>query len=296
MVPQPEQEARKGIDKLLIAAGWLVCDADKINIHGARGVAIREFPLKSGHGFADYLLYVDGKAAGVIEAKKEGVTLTGVETQAAKYIQGLPDGLPRWANPLPFSYQSTGVETRFTNGLDPAPRSRPVFAFHKPETLAAWLEDARITPSPLAGEGGGEGYLKAAEESADYRARGATVLARLQHMPALKEAGLWPAQITAINNLEVSLKENRPRALIQMATGSGKTFTAISFIYRLIKFAGAKRILFLVDRGNLADQTLKEFKQYASPYNNFKFTEEYIVQRLQGNTVGAQLKLTTRAR
>jgi type I restriction enzyme R subunit len=85
--------------------------------------------------------------------------------------------------------------------------------------------------------------------------------------------------------LERSLKENRPRALIQMATGSGKTFTAISFIYRLIKFAGARRVLFLVDRGNLGDQTLKEFQQYASPYNNFKFTEEYIVQRLTSNTL-----------
>jgi type I restriction enzyme R subunit len=99
------------------------------------------------------------------------------------------------------------------------------------------------------------------------------------------EEGLWPAQIKAIANLEQSLKENRPRALIQMATGSGKTFTSISFIYRLIKFAGARRILFLVDRGNLADQTLKEFQQYVSPYNNFKFSEEYIVQRLQGNTI-----------
>jgi type I restriction enzyme R subunit len=311
LVAQPEQQARETIDKLLAQAGWLVYDASQVNIHAARGVAIREFPLP-GHGFADYLLYVDGKAAGVIEAKKEGVTLTGVETQAAKYIQGLPDGLPRWANPLPFSYQSTGTETRFTNGLDPAPRSRPVFAFHKPETLAAWLDDARITPSPLAGgeaetgkgpvdlfpaervrtiyahsggNNGGEGYLEAADTAGDYRARGQTFLARLQHMPALKEAGLWPAQITAIHNLEQSLKENRPRALIQMATGSGKTFTAISFIYRLIKFAGAKRILFLVDRGNLADQTLKEFQQYASPYNNFKFTEEYIVQRLSSNTL-----------
>lgn len=91
MVPQPEQEARKGIGQLLAAAGWLVCGADKANIHGARGVAIREFPLKSGHGFADYLLYVVGKAAGVIEAKKEGATLTGVETQSAKYTKGLPE-------------------------------------------------------------------------------------------------------------------------------------------------------------------------------------------------------------
>ena len=268
MAPQPEQQARGNIDRLLEAAGWHVCDAAAANIHAARGVAIREFPLP-GYGFADYLLYVDGKAAGVIEAKKEGVTLTGVETQSDKYTKGLPAGLPRWGNPLPFSYQTTGVETRFTNGLDPSPRSRPVFAFHQPELLADWLGYA---PAAQPGEG-------AAAETA------ATFLARLQSMPPLKEEGLWPAQITAINNLEKSLKENRPRALIQMATGSGKTFTSISFIYRLIKFAGARRILFLVDRGNLADQTLKEFQQYVSPYNNFKFSEEYIVQRLQGNQI-----------
>ena len=270
----PEAEARENIDALLSAAGWHVCDASTANIHAARGVAIREFPLP-GHGFADYLLYVDGKAAGVIEAKKAGVTLTGVETQSDKYTQGLPAALPRWGNPLPFSYQSTGIETRFTNGLDPTPRSRPVFAFHKPELLAEWLA---YLPSPSGGGAGGEGDFSVAQPAP-------TFLARLQAMPPLKEEGLWPAQITAINNLEKSLKENRPRALIQMATGSGKTFTSISFIYRLIKFAGARRILFLVDRGNLADQTLKEFQQYVSPYNNFKFSEEYIVQRLAGNQI-----------
>ncbi|OYZ03822.1 MAG: type III restriction endonuclease subunit R, partial [Hydrogenophilales bacterium 16-64-46] len=268
MAPQPERQARGKIDVLLEAAGWHVCDAAAANIHAARGVAIREFPLP-GYGFADYLLYVDGKAAGVIEAKKEGVTLTGVETQSDKYTKGLPAGLPRWSNPLPFAYQTTGVETRFTNGLDPVPRSRPVFAFHQPKLLADWLA---FLPSPASGGGaGGEGNSAAANEAP------ATFLSRLQAMPPLKEEGLWPAQITAIHNLEKSLKENRPRALIQMATGSGKTFTSISFIYRLIKFAGARRILFLVDRGNLADQTLKEFQQYVSPYNNFKFSEEYIV-------------------
>jgi type I restriction enzyme R subunit len=276
VVVSPEELARQNIDRLLAQAGWHVCDASATNIHAARGVAIREFPLKPGHGFADYLLYVDGKAAGVIEAKKEGVTLSGVETQSGKYTQGLPDGLPRWRNPLPFSYQSTGIETRFTNGLDPEPRSRPVFAFHKPEMIAEWLA---YLPSPAGGRGaGGEGASHAAEPDASF-------LARLQSMPQLAKEGLWPAQVTAIQNLEQSLRENRPRALIQMATGSGKTFTAISLIYRLIKFGGARRVLFLVDRGNLADQTLKEFQQYASPYNNFKFTEEYIVQRLQGNTI-----------
>lgn len=179
---QPEQQARGNIDALLTLAGWHVCDAAIANIHAARDVAIRESPLKPGHGFADYLLYVDGKAAGVIEAKKEGVSLSGVEIQAAKYTQGLPDGLPRWRDPLPFSYQSTGVETRFTNGLDPVPRSRPVFAFHKPELLAEWLA---YLPSPSGGGVGGEGDFSVAQPAA-------TFLTRLQAMPPLKEEGLWP--------------------------------------------------------------------------------------------------------
>ena len=274
----PEDLARQNIDALLKAAGWVICDADKANIFAARGVAIREFPLAQGHGFADYLLYVDGKAIGVVEAKKEGVTLTGVETQSSKYVEGLPEGLPAWGSPLPFSYQSTGVETRFTNGLDPEPRSRPVFSFHRPEWMASFFD----APS--------SGNVKE-PKSGDYFNRGQTFLQRMQNMPPLIEEGLWPAQITAIKNLEQSFKENRPRALIQMATGSGKTFTSINAIYRLIKFGGAKRILFLVDRGNLADQTMKEFQQYVSPYNNFKFAEEYIVQRLSSNTLDTSARV-----
>ena len=274
----PEQQARQQIDKMLSAAGWLIQNAAEANIQAGVGVAIREFPLP-GHGFADYLLYVDGKAAGVIEAKKEGATLSGVEIQAAKYTQGLPATLPAWQSPLPFCYQSTGIETRFTNGLDPQPRARGVFAFHRPQLLAGWLDDAGLDTQGVA------------ERPPAYGPEGSTFLARLQHMPVLKEDGLWPAQITAITNLEKSLRENRARALIQMATGSGKTFTAISAIYRLIKFGGARRILFLVDRGNLGDQTLKEFQQYVSPYNNFKFSEEYIVQRLSSNTLDATARV-----
>lgn len=273
-----EAKARVEIDALLAAAGWSVQNRDAANIHAARGVAIREFPLAPGHGFADYLLYVDGQAAGVIEAKKQGVTLSGVETQAEKYTTGLPGRLPRWHNPLPFAYQSTGAETRFTNGLDPEPRARRTFAFHRPEYLAGLLGLAK----DWAADGKGE-----------YGVEGKTFLERLRNMPPLIEAWgqggeafqLWPAQIKAITGLEQSLCENRPRALVQMATGSGKTFTAISLIYRLVKFAGARRVLFLVDRGNLADQTLKEFKQYVSPYNNYKFSEEFIVQRLASNQI-----------
>ncbi|MDE3040080.1 MAG: DEAD/DEAH box helicase family protein [Nitrospirota bacterium] len=271
-MPTPEDQAREHIDQALERAGWRVQDYKSANLHAGRGVVLRNFPLVSGHGFADYLLYVDGKAAGIIEAKKEGVTLIGVEVQAEKYSKGLPTDLPASIRPLPFLYQSTGVETRFTNGLDPQPRSRPVFSFHRPDTLAALIPQRSEAPKELHG-------ASLAAETAT------TLCARLRTLPPLSTAGLWPAQITAITNLEKSLAQDRPRALIQMATGSGKTFTAINFIYRLIKFGGARRVLFLVDRGNLGDQTLKEFQQYVSPYNNFKFTEEFIVQRLAGNTL-----------
>jgi len=295
----PEQKARVSIDALLAAAGWHVCTMADANIHAARGVAIREFPLNTGFGYADYLLYVDGKAAGVIEAKKEGATLTGVELQSARYAKGLPASLPAWVRPLPFSYESTGIETHFTQGLDPEPRARAVFAFHRPETLAAFLKDLPANQGHAGWQTSAAvhtGLLTpgtASEASPGFfTAAAPTFLGRLQTLPPLIEQGLWPAQIIAIRNLEKSLQANKPRALIQMATGSGKTFTSISFIYRLIKFAGAKRVLFLVDRGNLARQTKKEFDQYTSPYNNFKFGEEYIVQHLQSNQLDTTARVT----
>ncbi len=290
----PEAQARVQIDQSLQAAGWQVCNVADANIHGAQGVAIREFPLNPGHGFADYLLYVNGKACGVIEAKKEGSTLKGVEVQSERYAQGLPAGLPAWRRPLPFLFESTGVETQFTNGLDPHPRSRRVFAFFRPEMLEKWLQTAaQQSPNLVA-----VGTLPADEDSFGYLPNG-TFLARMQHMPELVtqwgQGGanyqLWPAQIKAMQNLEKSLAANKPKALIQMATGSGKTFTAISFIYRLIKFGGARRVLFLVDRGNLGRQTKKEFDQYASPYNSYKFGEEFIVQHLQGNQVDTSARV-----
>lgn len=282
----PEAQARAHIDALLAAAGWHVCNVANADIQAgdgaAKGVAIREFPLNTGYGFADYLLYVNGKACGVIEAKKQGATLTGVELQSARYAQGLPAALPAWRRPLPFVWESTGIETHFTNGLDPEPRARSVFAFFRPELLVQWLT-----------------YLQAAAASNTAQEAAGTFLARLQRMPQLviewgsggAHYALWPAQISAITNLEKSLAANKPKALIQMATGSGKTFTSIGFIYRLIKFGGARRVLFLVDRGNLARQTKKEFDAYASPYNNYKFGEEYIVQHLLGNQLDTSARV-----
>src|SRR5947209_10805409 len=144
---KPEERARQNIDDLLRQAGWFVQDFQRFNLSASVGVAIREFSVMSGA--TDYLLFVNREAVGVIEAKKEGETLTGVEEQSMKYRTGLPHDLPASRLPLPFSYESTGIETRFTSMLDPEPRSRQVFAFHQPETLAMWLEQA---PEDVPGE------------------------------------------------------------------------------------------------------------------------------------------------
>ena len=271
----PEQCARVNIDKQLQQAGWVVQDPDSVNLYAGPGVAVREFSLKSGHGKADYLLYVDRKAAGVVEAKPEGATLTGVEVQSEKYGAGLPDNLPAYHRPLPFLYESTGVETRFTNGLDPEPRSRAVFSFHTPDTLAGWID-------PRSASGVETGVIA---ESRETYVASANLRQKLRDMPPLNASGLWPVQERAIRNLEESLAAGRPRALVQMATGSGKTFMACNQVYRLIKYAGARRVLFLVDRSNLGRQTLREFQGFTTPDEGRKFTELYNVQLLQSGRI-----------
>ena len=134
----PEERARQNIDAALAASGWAVQDRAELNLAASRGVAVREFPLEGG-GYADYLLFVDGHAVGVLEAKPEGHTLSGVEVQADKYTRGLPAALDTPVRPLPFMYLSTGAETKFTNLFDPDPRSRRIFQVHRPESPAEWL-------------------------------------------------------------------------------------------------------------------------------------------------------------
>ena len=260
MTDTPERLARREIDARLEAAGWRVQDRGEMDLTAGRGVAVREFPLRSGFGFADYLLYVDRLVAGVIEAKAAGA-LAGVEAQSAKYSQGVPDNFSVHDRPLPYLFESNGAVTHFTNLRDPTPRSRPVFQFPRPETLADWLEQPE------------------------------TLRSRLKKLPELDEARLWSAQARAIRNLEASLGRGRPRALVQMATGSGKTFTAVNAAYRLLKHGGARRILFLVDRSNLGRQTYDEFANFQPPDDARKFPELYTVQRLTANAVNPAAKV-----
>ena len=250
----PEQQARDNIDLMLEQAGWKVQSKKKIDFSAGFGIAVREYQTDVGP--ADYVLFIDKKPVGVVEAKQEewGQKITTVEEQSAGYAAAKL----KWVNkkePLPFVYESTGVLTRSTDNRDPRPRSREIFNFPRPETTQEW------------------------------HTQPASLRARLQELPVLDATGLRACQLNAIEKLEESFKDDRPRALIQMATGSGKTYAAITSIYRLLKHADAKRILFLVDTKNLGEQAEQEFMGYVPNDDNRKFTELYNVQRLKSSFV-----------
>ena len=254
----PEQIARDKIDQMLENSGWLVQSKDHVNLSAGIGVALRETNTESGS--ADYILFVNSKAVGVIEAKAEdlGYKLLQVEEQSSRYSKdAIKIGKFILESEKPFVYESTGTVTRFTDYRDPKPRGRNVFSFHKPETISQWIN------------------------------KGQSLRERLLSMPILDSTGLRPAQIVAINNLEDSFKKNRPKALIQMATGAGKTFTAATFVYRLLKHVDAKRILFVVDTKNLGEQAEQEFQSFQPNDDNRKFTELYNVQRLSSSYIAS---------
>jgi type I restriction enzyme R subunit len=200
---------------------------------------------------------------GVIEAKPAGTPLSGVEWQSARYAEGLPERHRKRAvlvdGRLPFVLEASGSETHLTNGLDPEPRARRIANVPRTETLARWLRDATTDPAAR------------------------TWRAKVRTLPALDTANLRPAQVDAITAIERSLAQGRySRSLVQMATGSGKTYTAVTEAYRLLKYGGFSRVLFLVDRNNLGRQTLREFQAYVTPDDGRKFTELYPVDRLTG--------------
>lgn len=255
----PEQKARANIDKMLSQAGWQVQNLKDVNPSASLGVVVREYPTETGP--ADYILFVDCVPVGIIEAKKEGTILTSVETQAERYSSSKLKWQVNTKN-LPFIYCSTGAVTTFTDKRDPAPRAREIFHFHFPETLAEWLK-------------------------LEY-----TLRARLKNnIPVLNPEGLRECQVKAIEKLEKSFALNKPRALIQMATGSGKTFTAITAVYRLLKYAKANRVLFLVDTRNLGEQAEQEFQAYTPNDEKRKFTELYTVQRLNSSFIAKDTKV-----
>ncbi|AKB44848.1 type I restriction endonuclease subunit R [Methanosarcina vacuolata] len=259
---KPEEIAREDLDKMLELSGWKVQDLYEMKPSESIGVAVTEAHLKVG--FSDYLLFADRRPVGIIEAKPKGFTLSGVAEQSEKYAKSSLADLLAVNEPLPFCYESTGDETNFRDRRDPDARSRRVFSFHRPETLKGLIEEKDTLRSRLI---------------------------KTSQLVPLDRQKLWDCQYEAIQNLEKSLADNRPRSLIQMATGSGKTYTAVSFINRLIKFSKAKRVLFLVDRNNLGEQTLREFDSYPIPGDGRLFTKVYNVQHLKSNSLDPVCKV-----
>ena len=250
----PEPRARRVIDVALAAAGWIVQDRADLNLHAGPGIAVRETPHR--HRASRLLFFLDGRACGVLEAKPEGTTLSGVVRQGDDYAHAAPAGYPARANPLPFVYVSTGAETLFQDARDPQARPRRVFAPHRPETLRAMLQ------------------------------AGSSLRARLARPPPLDPSRLRPCQAEAIAGSRPRWPPGRPRALVSMATGAGKTYTACALNHRLLSPpVRMGRVLFLVDRANLGTQAKREFDAFAPSGAGLLFREEFTVQHLQGSTI-----------
>lgn len=257
----PEAKARQAIDQKLVAAGWVIQDIKQIDLSAGTGIAVREYPTDTGP--ADYVLFVQRRAVGVIEAKRDeaGENLTVTEDQTERYATATL----KWrkdSQSLPFLFEATGQIIRFTDGRDPLPRSREIFHFFLPQTLAEWLAQPDTLRRRLA-----------------------------EQMPLLPEENLRDCQIEAVTGLEKSLAQNKPRAFVHMATGAGKTFSAVTSVYRLLKFGSAKRILFLVDTRNLGKQAHQEFMAYTPPDDARKFMELYNVQRLASSTIDPHVQV-----
>lgn len=265
---KPEQKAREEIDKLLSLAGFELRDFKDYALgdstpNAESHLAIREFILENGTK-ADYMLFVAGKACGVIEAKKSSFPLSGAENQAKNYTHTLPAHIPSYQESLPFVYMSNASEIYFTNLREPSPRARRIFAFHTPQELIEKIN----SPHSLRD--------------------------RIRQIPPLSNQDskkLRDCQKEAIEGLEKSLQQNKQRALIQMATGAGKTFTACNFAYRLLSIAKAKRILFLVDRNNLGKQAKKEFDNFSPSADRRHFSEIYNVVHLETNHIPKESKI-----
>lgn len=256
----PEEKARLVIDEKLNQSGWVIQDMKKLNLFAAPGVAVREFPTSTGE--VDYALFVEGKPVGVVEAKREeaGEHITDVEVQSKRYV----NSKFKWIKgeySIRFVYEATDKIIRFTDYKDIKYRSRPVFSFHRPETLR------------------------------DLLRQDDTVRNNMKHFPPLDTTGFRKCQINAINNLDKSFADNRPKALVQMATGAGKTFTAITAAYRLLKYGKMKRILFLVDTRGLGEQAEREFLAYTPNDDPRSFSQIYGVRRLKSSYIPNDIQI-----
>lgn len=279
---KPDQ-IHQAVESLLKTADWSIQDHVEIDFKKSLGVAVRDFPLARAYGKVDYLLFLEGKAAGLIALQTEDKPLDGVPIDSEKYSRGLPFTLRLFTRPLPFLYQSSGFKTCFTNGFDPLPIPRNLIGFHRPETLNLWIEDGMVGEPPRD---------MAAEYFPEHRRRGRSFQERLMiNMPKLETAGLLPEQHKAITNVETSLSENRRRTLIEMTSGFERTIVVIHMIERLLKFADARRVLILVQSTGIAKKLEAAIKGNILPTENIPFTQTFPLQDLGGGKLASDTRL-----
>lgn len=277
------QNKHDQIEHGLQSAGWLVQNQPDADLQASLGVVVRDYPLARNYGTIDYLLHLEGKAVGLIEVQAETTALTGVPIDSEKYNRGLPFTLRLFTRPLPFLYQSSGSAIQFTHTFDPMPSPRSLCGFHRPETLRAWLEDSMVGETPRD---------MAAEYFPEHRRRGRSFHERvLINMPSLVTDGLNAEQIKVITNLETSFKENQPRALVEMKSGTERTLAAIRFLERLVQFADARRVLYLVNSADIGQRLRKFIQDTLSLDNNTPFTQSCPTQHLTDDRLEASARL-----
>ena len=247
----PEEKARKKIDQWFNEAGWRVVDREEYE-PTMSAVAVREGLLK-GNLEADYFLFINGKAVGVLEAKREEIDVSSdkVSSQVVTYARSVPDCYQTWRKPLPMLYKSNGRVVLFEDYRKTNTEWEELNHIHTPREIVCMLG----IDDPFAG------------------------------LPVLRKNGLRNCQFEAITELEKSFRGGQKRALMVLATGAGKTYTACLAAYRMLSFTPMRRILFLVDRNNLGKQAETEFGTFRLTENGEAFNMIFGVERLKSSVI-----------
>jgi len=270
MYPE-ENGLNEKLDALLRDAGWVIQGGMQADFRTRRkAVVLRDFPLSRGCGKADYLFFIDGKAAGLIEVRPSEGLLNGLDPSEEKYRRGLPFSLPLYTRPLPFLYESNGQEIVFTNGFDPDLHPRRVFSFHRPETLKAWMEEGLV---------GGVSRDMATDVFPEYGMRGMTLKHRLWiNMPALSEAS---QESEAIKSLETALRQGRFRVLLPIGEETDRLSLAARAAGRLIRFAGAGRVLYLLEARHKQKAVVSAFQRHLAQDACLEFRKALPLRRIK---------------
>ncbi|MGW2477612.1 DEAD/DEAH box helicase family protein [Streptomyces sp. NPDC001665] len=271
--PLRESDIAAEVQRRLAKAGWDVLGAgEETQLNRSLGCVLVE-PRLAGGRRADMLLTVGGQVVGIVECKRDGADLTNAMEQAGALAEAPAGSLPWpvWRSPLPYRYVSDGRRLLFCDANDPEPHARLVSGFHQPRTLARWQREA-----------------EADSAAPTYRARQAAYLPR-------QDEGfdqLRNPQHGALRAIEQALAAGQRRALVHMATGSGRSFTGVFTAYRQLRYARAGRVLFVADRKLAVHQLSSQLRQFSMPDGGRRLDDVYQVQELAADGLDPSASVT----